>query len=662
MSERDRDLGLDRAITRRDFVNGALTTGLALAAPASGAQAAESTAGPASGSATAHFAGQSLAAAAVLHALRDGAQLPPPLHFARGGEQVDLVVVGAGISGLAAARLYRRHASGRARVLVLEAQPDIGGHALRNEFTAANGRRVIGYGGSEALDSPSLWSPAMHELMRDVGIDLAAFDDYYDAAWAKRHGLDHEGIYFAPAPWGGSGTLVTHPRGEAATAWIGRTPLNEAARHDYVRLTTPPLDPWPGLGRVAKCARLAAMTYDRFVVDALGLHPQITQWMRHRTQALLGAGTDACSALDAWALGLPGFDAMKLGDAPDRALSPTARQAKIGKDRYIYHFPDGNAGVVRALLRKLIPDALPGSGTESLVLAIRDDAQLDLPGAPVRIRVGCTVTNVRHVGTAERSTGVDVSYVDAHGRMVTVRARHVVLACFARVASRICPGLVPAQAAALDDQVKVPLMYGNVLLGRWHAFQRARIAGFELPGQLWSHMRLDMPVSIGRYRFAGSPDDPVLLQMSAVVLGGAVGSPARDQAAAGRRRLMELRFEDVERDIRSVLQGALGAFGFDAARDIEALTLNRWAHGYAYEYMRPWDTYWPDGPLPIVHARQRFGRVAFANADAGAFAYAQGAVDQATRAVGELLPNAKLPAYARVPGPSLRALGFSPRR
>jgi len=249
-----------------------------------------------------------------------------------------------------------------------------------------------------------------------------------------------------------------------------------------------------------------------------------------------------------------------------------------------------------------------------------------------------------------------VSYADAQGALRTVRAGQVVLACFHRVIPFLCPELPAAQVDALNDQCKVPLIYGNVLIRNWHAFARAGIDGFRLPGHLWDSVRIDFPVSVGRYRFAESPDDPVLLHLSAVVLDGPPGRPEREQAAAGRRRLHAMQFVDMEREIRAILQGALGGFGFDAAADIEAISLHRWAHGYAYEYMRPWDRYWPRGPLPIHTARRGWGRIAIANADAGAYAYVQGAIDQATRAVQELLPHARLPRFWREPGPSARAL------
>jgi spermidine dehydrogenase len=658
-SAADVALGLDRPISRRDFLNGvalgvgAAATGVARAGEEA-APAGAAASGGASGTGTpADFAGQTLAAAAMLHARRDGAPRPEPPPFVEGGETADLVVVGAGISGLAAAHLYRQHAGPGARVLLLDALAEPGGHAQRVEFVAHDGRRLIGYGGSEALDTPGLWSPAAHAMMRELGIDLKRFETWYDRDWAKRHGLVQEATWFGAGEWG-EARLVRRAPGARAADWVGDLPLAERARADLAALIDAPRDPFPRLTRSRKRARLADLTYEQFLLDALGVHPQLAQYFNPRTKGYLGVGADAVSALDAWALGLPGFDAMHLGDAPDARMSPSGRQLKAGRDDYIYHFPDGNAGVVRALLRHLIPASFPGArDIETLVLARRDDAALDVPGAPVRLRLRSGVVDVRHAGgDPRRAQAVDVAYADSQGALHSVRARHVVLACFHRVIPFICPEVPGAQAGALDDQVKVPLIYGTALLRGWQAFARAGIAGFQLAGGSWDEMRLDMPVSIGEYRFPQSPDEPILLHLSTVVLGGARGLPEREQCAAGRRRLQAMRFEDLERDIRATLNAALGEFGFDAANDIEALALHRWPHGYAYEYMRPWDAYWPDGPLPVQSARRGWGRIAIANADAGAYAYAHGAIDQATRAVGELLPHAKLPAAWRTPGPS----------
>lgn len=628
-------------ITRRDLLGG-VALGLAGAAPAA------TSAAP-----LLQFDGQQLAAASTLHALNAGAARPEPPRFdAQRDEQVDLLVVGAGISGLAAAHWYRRHAGRPLRILLLEAQTDLGGHAIRNEFTARNGRRLIGYGGSQSLDSPSSWSSAARSLLGELGLDLGQFDSFYDQGWAQRHGLTRQAQLFSAELWGETRLL----RRDAQTPldeWLAQLPLGDAARRDLRRLQTQPPDPWPALSPARKRARLATLSYDRWLTEVLGMDAQLCRYLQHRGKDYLGAGTDAISALDAWALGLPGFDAMQLGAAIDPLMSPSARHLLAGRDDYIYHFPDGNAGLVRALLRALIPAALPGSGLESLLLAERQNAALDQPDAPVRLRLASPVLRLRHDGPPQKARHVDVCYQGPDGALRTVRARHAVLACFNRAIPTLCPELPAAQRAALLDQVKVPLVYANVLLSNWRAFQRAGISGFSMPGNFWGRAALDFPVSIGRYRFAEGPDDPILLHYSAVVLDGPPGSAPREQAAAGRRCLLAMPFEAFERSIRDTLQQALGSFGFDGEREIEAITVNRWPHGYAYEYMRPWDSYWPQGPLPIETARRRFGRIAIANADAGAFAYAHGAIDQAARAVAELLPRARLPAWRQRPGPAL---------
>lgn len=638
-------------ITRRDFLDG---VALALAGGALGSAAAT-----ASAAAPAGPAGQDDQAMAVAHALRDD-----PRRFERmaveldPGEQ-DLVVVGAGLSGLAAAWWYRRHAGADARVLLIDPQDEPGGHARRNEFVSRSGRRIVGYGGSQALDTPGLFSPAVHELLRETGVDLDRFPrEFFDAGWTARHGLQGSGLFFDERAWG-TRRMVVRRRGEAAEAWLARTPLVEPARADWRRLLEGrPARPLPVRGAAAWRARLASTSYRDFLLRDWGLHPQVAQAMQATTQAYFGVGIEATSALDAWAAGLPGFGTLALGDAVDSRHSPSARMLMAGKDDYVYHFPDGNAGVARALLRALRPDLVPGQGMESLVDARIDSGRLDDPHARVRLRQRSTVVAVRHLGPPGTAALVEVRYVDASGRLRAVRGRHVVLACWHRVVARIAGELPEAQRRALDDQVKVPLLYATVLVSNWRAWQRAGIASVRSVGGFWSQASLDFPVSMGSQRFPSSPDEPMLLHLSKVVVPGD-GSDPRTQAARGRRQLASWRFEELEDEIRRLLDGALGGHGFDPAREIEAITVNRWAHGYSYEYMRPWDRYWPDGALPCEAARRGWGRIAIAGSDSGAYAYAHSAIDQAARAVQELLPSARLPAGSRVPGPDPQAIGLA---
>jgi spermidine dehydrogenase len=112
--------------------------------------------------------------------------------------------------------------------------------------------------------------------------------------------------------------------------------------------------------------------------------------------------------------------------------------------------------------------------------------------------------------------------------------------------------------------------------------------------------------------------------------------PAREQHRASRALLLAMSFKDFEREVRTVLDGMLSPAGFDVQKDILAITVNRWPHGYAYDYLDLWDPEWPAGQAPHEIARQPFGSIAIANSDAGADAYTHVAIDEAWRAVGDL--------------------------
>lgn len=648
----DRDLGMGRPISRRDFLDGvALTVGAAaLGGPLSRSAFA---AGPAvyppklTG-----LRGHHEGSYNVMHSVRDGTFWDKAGAPEATGEHYDLVVVGGGISGLAAAVQYRKQAGAGARILVLENHDDFGGHAKRNEFTSAGGRMILGYGGSQSLQTPSYFSPAVNALLADIGVEPKRFEQYYDQGWAETRGLGR--AVFFPKEVFGADALVKEA--DAAADWVPQSPLTDKAKQDLIALIDAPADYLPGLSRAEKLDRLSKTTYAQFLTELVKADPQLVAYFQGSTEAYFGAGIDAVTCVDAWANGNPGFDGMDLGDEVYPTMSPSGRLARTDPDEYIYHFPDGNAGVARALVRSLIPAAIPGSTMEDLVLAQADYGKLDVDGQPVRIRLSSTVVRVKHQGDPASAKAVDVAYVQ-DGKLRTVQAGHVVLACWHRVIPFLTDELAAAQVEALRDQQKVPLIYTNVLIRNWSAFSKLGIEGFEAPGHFWSGAEIDFPVSMGGYNFADTPEDPVLLHLSKVPL--QPGLSSREQSLSGRLQLTQLTFETMEREIRDLLGRALSGGGFDPARDIEAITANRWSHGYAYEYMRPWDAFWPDGPLPIVAARQPWGRIAIANADSGAYAYVHSAIDQATRAVRELLGTPDgAPAFADFPGPPRDKLGL----
>jgi spermidine dehydrogenase len=202
----------------------------------------------------------------------------------------------------------------------------------------------------------------------------------------------------------------------------------------------------------------------------------------------------------------------------------------------------------------------------------------------------------------------------------------------------ICPQLPPKQKEALGYLIKVPLVYTNVALVNWQAFASLGVDRIHCPGSYHTGVKLNPVVTnIGAYLAPRSPDEPILIQM--VRTPCQPGLAERDQHRAGRYELLATEFATFEEKIRDQLDRMLGPAGFDAARDITAITVNRWPHGYAYEYNPLFDPEWRKGEAPHEVARARFGSIAIASPDAAAAAYTDAAIDQAHRAVEELLAS-----------------------
>ena len=543
MMDRDaaKRLGMDRAITRRDFFDGVARTMAGAAALSvfgagqAGAFTPVTDAGypPASNG----LQGQTESNRSVAHGMRDGTYFDTAGPVTDTGEAYDLVVVGAGISGLAAAFLYRQQAGVDKRVLLIDPLDAYGGHAKRNEFVASNGATLIGYGGSQSMQTPSYFSAAVTKLLADVGIEPAKFEGFYDQAWGEDRGLQ-SAVFFAKEQWGTDKLII---QGDDTAAWVAETPMNDKAKADLVALLDAPGDYMPGLTAVEKLKKLSEITYKEFLLDYVKADPQLVDYFQTSTAGYFGVGIDACTALDARGNYNPGFDGMDLGDAVYPAHSPSGRLAFTDPDAYIYHFPDGNAGIAHALIRAMVPGAMAGTTMEELATEKVDYSRLDVTDSPVRVRLNSTVVKVAH--DAEKAS-VTVIYADAAGKPMSVKAGHVVLACWHRMIPYLTDELGPDQVAALNDQQKVPLLYTNVQLRNWEAFDALKIEGFDAKGLFWSGAEIDFPVSMGSYRFADKPTDPIILHLSKVMV--EPGLSSREQALAGKRALMEMTFEELE--------------------------------------------------------------------------------------------------------------------
>jgi spermidine dehydrogenase len=230
-----------------------------------------------------------------------------------------------------------------------------------------------------------------------------------------------------------------------------------------------------------------------------------------------------------------------------------------------------------------------------------------------------------------------VSYVQG-GRLRTVRATRCILACWNRVIPYICDELPPEQKEALAYADKVPLLSTNVLVRDFTAFVKLGYQRFYAPHGYYIGVGLDLPVSVGDYHCPTDPEKPILVHMGKAACRPRLST--HEQHLAGRVELLQTSFETHEREIRAQLARLLSPGGFDPACDILAITVNRWPHGYAYQYNSLFDDFWlTNAEPPCVRARKPFGLLAIANSDAAAYAYTDCAIDQGFRAVEEILPR-----------------------
>lgn len=645
----DKQLGMSSKITRRDFLNGvALTVGAAMV-PSTlflGCDRSDNFAlapdyyPPA----LTGLRGSHPGSFETAHSLRDGTFWQHAGKPEDTGESYDLVIVGGGISGLSAAHFYRKIAGPKARVLILENHDDFGGHAKRNEFRSG-ARTMLGYGGTYSIESPEPYSAVAKGLVQELGIDVASYPKYVSKDLYRSFGLTPN-IFFDKETFGVD-KLVVDPASLAGTEtgdratqtserwkkFLKEAPLSAKAKRDYDRLYHDPKDYLPGLSSDDKKARMARMSYAKFLTDLVRVDDQVLKVLQTGPQPLFGVGIDAVSAQDAWGLGYPGFAGMKLDPNPGKGMNRDAIP-NAEAERYFFHFPDGNASIARLIVRNLIPDAIPGSSAADVVTARADYSKIDAHGSPVRIRLNSTVVRVKHDGDPSTAKQVEVTY-SRLGKTYVTRATHCILACWHVVIPYLCDDLPAKQKQALYSAAKVPLLYTNVAIRNWQAFQKLGVSSMHAPGCYHSAATLDIPVSIGDYQCSQTPEQPIVIHMMKTPC--KPGLPARDQHRAGRIELFSTTFETMERNIRDQLARSLGSGGFDPAQDITAITVNRWPHGYAYEYNSLWDDFWLNGgEMPCQVARQPFGRIAIANADADAYAYTDCAIDQAWRAVGEI--------------------------
>ena len=625
MKKKDKELGMDRDITRRDFIHDFSIASLGLALPAGlAAHAASTTLGPG----PAHYPpvrtgmrGSHPGAFEVAHALaREGKSYPAPADI---DESYDLVVVGGGISGLAAAYYYQKRFGPDARILILENHDDFGGHAKRNEFHQG-GEMRLSWGGTMNLEYP-LFSEEVNKLLAELGVDIETLLEGYHF----RYGTGPKGKHalFFDADTYGRNELVQDfsfrvGRETDLDASIDRFPISKESRESLKKFYARRENVFAGKSDDEVTKLLQSISYTEFLKKYGGLTDEAAKLFIKVTHGYAGVGADSLSAAECIGASVP---ITHLLGSPHLSGSGAT---DAGGD--VAMFPDGNASIARLLVHALIPAVAPDADSSNLALARFDYSKLDEAGAPVRLRLSSTVINA-----ANQDGGTRVTYIN-DGRVLRVNARHTVLACYHAIIPHLCPELPEVQKEAQKYQVKRPLLVTNVLLRNSRAIDKLELSGAYCPGRLHGAVWVVKGVNTVGYSHEWDDSGSVPIMFWGSIAPPDSSVPVKEQHRASRALLLAMTFEDFEREVRTVLDGMLGPAGFDVQDDILAITVNRWPHGYAYGYLDLWDPEWPEGEAPHEIARQPHGNIAIANADAGADAYTHVAIDEARRAVGEL--------------------------
>ncbi|MBT3897852.1 MAG: NAD(P)-binding protein [Gammaproteobacteria bacterium] len=568
----------------------------------------------------------------VAHALAWEGQKPDAYESL--DEHYDLVVVGAGMSGLAAAWYYLKKAGPEARVLVLDNHDDFGGHAKRNEFHHKD-RMILSLGGAQNLDNPSNYGDIAGSLLIDLGIDEAAIakmaantpDDYVlggklggDVGLTVPDGDEHLTI-------GGHWLKFFHGRGDYQ-AGVRDLPIPEEQKDKLVAFFGGEKDFLDDLSLTKKWDYVNNTSYNQFLVDRVGLSVDTIPILNAHLLILNGPSGWNHTVLEGILAGSPGLRAMGwLADFVD-SIGAMLLDELAGDIRM---FPDGNASVARLLVQKMIPDVAPNmKGFEDVAIARFNYGALDQADQSTRIRLNSTVVGVREVDDY-----VQIDYVQ-QGKPLRITANHCVLACYNNLIPALCPEMSDAQKSGLGYGVRIPFVYANILLENGRAFSELGVQITQCPYDPFQWVSAAPTVTSGGYEPPRGPDDPmVVFMMASPTPADGTEGTTRDLLRLGRHKIYASTFDDYEQQIREQLQKMLGKHGFNHEADIKAITVNRIPHGYAYWYQGLDDPEWEEGQAPHEIGRQQFGRISIANTDSEVTPYMNAAFDAAHRAVEE---------------------------
>lgn len=617
-NERDENLGMSRPIARRDFIHASLLTSLGLLLPYSCTNEPEvsefnsCTYPPLkTGMRGAHDGSYEVA-----HALaRQGVSFNKPTLL---NEKYDLIVVGAGISGLTAAHEYRKKFGVNSRILILDNHDDFGGHAKRNEFNQSGSMR-LSWAGTMNLEYTS-FNPPVVNFLEELGFDLEDLVEKLEFDY----GNDQPSIWFDKDTFG-IDKLVQgfslYRRNDNELEQIEQFPISKKAKEALKAFYASKADLLSGMSKEEIDQLLYKTSYTDFLEQYCQLPKEAVELFIKATDGYWGVQPHSLSVAEAIGAWLPGAH---------RLASAGSIVAGNDESEKVAMFPDGNASIARLLACSLISNLCSEANAKNIATVKLDYSRLDIAKELVKIRLSSTVVQVKN-----EQGQVATTYVK-DGKTLRVMSKHAILACYHSIIPYLCPELSEEQKAAQNYQVKHPMLVTNVLVKNSKALEKLGISGVYCPGRMHAKVFITKGIETAGYAPEYDKNESVPLMFWGMMEPPSRDMHIHDQLREARRTLLTQQFEDFEREVRTVLNGILGSAGFDAKNDILAITVNRWPHGYSYGYLDLWDKNYPPGEAPHEIARKAFGQISIANSDAAASAYTQAAIEEAFRAVSEL--------------------------
>lgn len=627
----DQTLGMNEPICRRDFLNASLLAsgGILLKGmtPAQMLAQAEDWTGYGGVGDYAHSNGNTFDVVTAGHRIRDNVFPSLPATTIDTGEDYDLVVVGGGISGLAAALLFHRQTGERLRCLVLDNHPIFGGEAKRNEFEV-DGQRLVAHQGSAMFPTPYPYSFIAH-FYDLIGMDCTRFQYQKWGGDGKPLPLGQTpyvlsgdqpaayGYYFGARFGQPNGLWLIDPWGRK----LDGAPIPQATKDELLRWRSGVQAPGadfavPRVAGDAAARRLDAMTLENYIMQRYGISQQtVRDYIGLGEGGGFGLGADALSAYCAYA---------------DRELHPLDN----GDDTW-QMFPGGNTGFARLIVKTLIPNAIPGPHTiENVCFSPVNFSALDQEGSRTRVRLNSTAVWVEHEGKPETSSHVRIAYT-RNGKLAMVRARSVVMAGGCWTTKHVVRDLPEHLQQAYGTFYRSPCVMANVAVRNWRFMAKMGISGCSWFEGLGSYTAIRAMPLIGEQTPTISPDSPTVLTVK--ILYSYPGLPIDQQGHRGRYEVYSTSFRDYERQLRQQFTDMFARSGFDAKRDIGGIIVNRWGH--AYVNPQPGFFFGKDGqPAPRdVIRRAPFVRIAFANTDLAGLADHRNSILEAQRAVRQLL-------------------------